>query len=113
MTEEYAYVSLAFYGPKDLLQDLYIAFGGVVSDRGNWSRRWKLEPGATPEAVVGRATQFIESNVDKMVEAASSCDVAFTISWTPHEFQDSLALAPVLVISLAKLSATIVVDTYT
>lgn len=112
VVEEYARVSLAFYGPRRILEQL-LAFGGVLSVRGNWSRFWNLEPDATPDVVIEQATQFLESNVDELVEVAGSCTVAFTVSWTPHEFQDSLALGPTLVASLAKLSATILVDTYT
>ena len=112
MLEENSAVSLVFYGPKNVLEELHLALGGKVHERGHWSMRWKIGEDATPEAVIARAAHFLASNVSKLVGPASSCDVAFIFSWTPHDFQDSVAFESALVNNLGKLSATIVVDTY-
>lgn len=72
MLEENSAVSLAFYGPKEVLQKLHLAHEGRLSERGHWSREWRIEPNAAPETVIARADQFIESNLSELIEALGS-----------------------------------------
>jgi hypothetical protein len=65
------------------------------------------------ESQILRVGAYLESLTPKLEALGSAAEVSLTISWTPRPGQDGFALSPQLLIVLARIRASVLIDTYT
>jgi hypothetical protein len=65
------------------------------------------------ESQILRVGTYLESLTPKLETLGSAADVSLAISWTPRPGQDGFALSPQLLTALARIRASVLIDTYT
>jgi hypothetical protein len=113
MTEPWARVSLRVIAEGLTREELTRVLGpSEPAPPGNWSRSVETPSEEPLDDQLRRLTSLVEELAERVQSLDAKHEVVVLVSWTPRPGQDGLAVGHELIAGLARLRATLLIDTY-